>query len=254
MASWQGNRHSRQPTLDRKLGEGGASEVLVPGYDNATMLAIMDTVKWRPDAARDQIIKRIADARLSYHVMNSERARQAPPSTRERNLQSMLTTLQDAARAFRDIEPVDLAELEAAGADLAETEGGLPDVIAIQIADPGIPDEIEPGVIKAWDARSQITASLERLYWLIRCTEQALKRVHREKAPKGGNRADEALHDLIKDLHSVYFEFGETPQNPGRAGREGELMDFLEAALKPLGFEREREALYSLWRRATETY
>ncbi len=62
-------------------------------------------------------------------------------------------------------------------------------------------------------------------------------------------------------LDKIYFGYAADPRTPGadtgddsedsRTRRKSELLDLLEAALRPLGVGISREAIYGQWRRAT---
>jgi hypothetical protein len=71
-----------------------------------------------------------------------------------------------------------------------------------------------------------------------------------------GNRADEALHDFVRNIFSVYQEAAVDPRNPyydGELGEEqGEFLDFLNTCLLPLEVNMTFSALLGLYRRAID--
>ena len=240
---------------------GELVEALTDVYTAGQMGRILGTVKWRSDAQSDEIQRQLENAASFYKSYRRLLPEVQQPSVQERRFQAVLNKLCAAAAAVRGISKTDLDYLNAAGQDLARDEKSLPDVEPDQVVVPLMPGQAEPDYVNIWDAIRQIDVSLERLDWLIRCVEQAIKRTGLEKRPHGGPVADDPLHILIRNLNKVYLEYADDPRTPGtdtgddsedsRTWRKSELLDFLEAALCPLGIEKRREAIYGHWRRAT---
>lgn len=249
---------------DKKNSAHELAEALEDVYGAADLRAILDTVRWRSDVPRDQIARRVDRAAWWYKSARRLLKENRRPSERERRLKRVLRKLRAAATAVQELSPNDRNHLEAAGQDLAKANGSLPDVQPEPVELPKRPGQSEAEFMNVWDTRRQIVASLERLSWLVRCVERAIERVARDKATHGSPIADEALHTTIWLLQEVFFGYAADPHTPGanigdgsaesRTWREGELLDFLEAGLKPLGVLKTREAIYADWRRAIAAF
>ena len=230
---------------DKGHDGGEVTDALADVYTTEQSTQILATVRWRPDVRQDKIA-RVLDSAASWHGLYRRTFNQnESPSVRERRLNSTLRKkLDDAAVAIRNLPQADRDLLIAAGYDLAQRDGELPDVQPESVPLPGRPGEAEPTVMKVWDVAQQIEACRERLDWLVRCTTRAVERTVSEKAPHGSPVPDHGLHITIGALHKVYFDYAADPRNPGTdigdgspesaTWRESELLDFLSAALQPL--------------------
>ena len=247
------------PPDDNNGGE--LIEALTDVYTAGQRGKIFGVVNWRSDVQPDKIRRQTQNGASLYKSYSRLLSEACPPSVQERRLQRVLKKLCAAAAAVRDLSKTDLDYLNAAGQDLARDEKSLPDVEPNEVAMPQMPGQTEPDYVSIWDAVRQIDASLERIDWLIRCVEQAIERTGWEKLPHGGPVADDALHTAIRMLDKIYFENAADPRTPGtdtgddsedsRTWRKSELLNFLEAALHPLGVGNSREAICGHWRRAT---
>jgi hypothetical protein len=239
---------------------GEVTEILTDVYTAAQIQRILATVKWRSEAQSDEIARRVQKAGWWYEPYRRLLTEEGPPSKRKRRLNSVLKKLRAAKAVVLSLSKADLDHLEAAGINLAKRDGRLPDVHPEPVELPERPGQTEPEFMNVWDAARQIEASLERLDWLMRCVEQAIDRAVQETAEHGSPVADDALHTTIRVLHEVYFDRAANPRRPGadigddsaesHTHREGELLDFLKAALDPLDIQKTREAIYAVWRRA----
>lgn len=247
---------------DNYHGEGEVADALANIYTESQMRKVFGTVRWRSDIQRAELEMRVQNAVEWYGPYHRVLEDEVSPSIRERRLQNVLSKLRGAVAAVRELPTSELDHLQTAGQDVAKADGKLPDVQPEPVELPPRPGQSEPEFMNVWHADLQIEASLEQLDWLIRSVERAIERARQEKDSHGGRRADDALHMTIRLLDKVYRECAADPRTPGadigdgsadsRTWRKGELLDFLEAALRPLGIQKNREAVYADWRRATE--
>ena len=236
------------------------AQALAAPYTVEAVRKILKTTHWRSNVSQNEIQRRMRFAALAYAPHGRLLTEKRRPSERERRFQGVHNKVRAAATAVRKLNRLDLDHLEVAGQDLAKDEGGLPDIEPELVVLPLLPGQTEPDQINIWDAARQINATLERLDWLCRFVERAIEQTVQEKAGHGSPVADKALHTTIRILSEIYFAFADDPRTPGtdigddseedKTWRKSELLDFLEAALRPLGVQKSREAIYSLWRRA----
>jgi hypothetical protein len=109
----------------------------------------------------------------------------------------------------------------------------------------------------------QTRSALENLAWLVAALKECENLASKEKMP--GRHADEPNHIFVRLVDSLYNESALEPRNPGKnatavgseRGREkqtpepeGEIIELLLAALKPLGVPGSRNSIYKTWQRA----
>ena len=245
--------------------EAGGSEIadaLADPYTHEQLREVLGTVCWRSEVPEVEIEKRVQGAAWLYLPYRQLIAEDGQPSVRERRFQKVQNRLQTAAATIRELPPSEQDYLKSASQDLAKNEGKLPDVEPERIGLPLLRGQTEPEFMNVWDAGRQIEETLERLDWLIRCVERAIERAGRQKAVHGSPVPDNPLHTTIRLLNKVYREYAADPRTPGqdigdgsaesRIWRQSELLNFLQAALAPLGIKKSREAIYGDWKRATE--
>ena len=236
------------------------AEALVDVYTQSQFREIWNTVKWRSNIQDKEIMRQLERAGSWYALYRQVLTEESRPSERERRLVKVRDTLCAAVKAVRNLPSADRDHLRSAGEVVAKRDGNLPDVQPKRQALFLRPEETWPRCVTTWDADRQISLSLERVEWLIGCVEMAIERTAQEKAAHGSRPADDALHTTIRALDEVYSHYAANPRTPGadigddtaesRTYRKSELLDFLEAALRPLGITKSREAIYADWRRA----
>lgn len=247
--------------MAERVGDDESGADFVPAtYSTEQLADIMKTVGWRPDSSLDEIGGRIQRAARWYAPYRELIADRSRPSKRERALRAVKGKLDAAAQSIRTLPRACQDDLQIAGERLAREEGALPDIEPDYIPLPPVPGKVEQEFVAYWDSAQQIEVCLDRLHWLVRCVELAADRAKHEKATHGSPVPDDALHTVIRLLHVTYFCFAADPRTPSadtgdesaeqRTWRGGELLDFLQAALRPLGIQKYREAIYSDWRRA----
>lgn len=74
------------------------------------------------------------------------------------------------------------------------------------------------------------------------------------KEPSGGNRPDAALHELIPAVSELYMREAAVPREPNGWAADtndgGELLNLLQATLRPLGIKKTNAALRKMYQRA----
>jgi hypothetical protein len=139
--------------------------------------------------------------------------------------------------------------LEHAAQQLATRDGQLPDLAPDQIELPTVPGA-DPSLryhSSFWPVEKQLERSLASLRWLQRCVAEASSLAGDEKTTTG-NRPNEAKHGLYRQIACIYSENALNPQNPQQDIIEetyfGEVLEFFEACLLPLGVVDSRRVIY----------
>jgi hypothetical protein len=122
---------------------------------------------------------------------------------------------------------------------------------------PDVPGEVQRTLHRTCEALVEAEKLIGHTVAVAELKKTTRERKHAKPGRKAaGRRADEPLHDFVRFLDQVYEELAENPRSPGTVDRSsdakgGELVELLDACLRPLGQIYETDGIVSLWRRAT---
>lgn len=195
------------------------------------------------EVLRDQLTKLLGDLVSAETQLGFERNR----SRRVARARAKIVLRLNAIKADRDL----WALLYGAAEELADREGALPD-LELEFEDLG--DGGSP--VPMWPIDRQLELALETgsgIAWLQRVVQAATRAFDIRHA---GNRADEALHWLVRHLQKLYLDTAAAPSgltyDDAAETAAGEFFDFLLGCVGPLGVTSNGEALRARLRRQRE--
>lgn len=195
------------------------------------------------EALHDQLTKLVGDLVGAKTQLGFERNR----SRRVSRARAKTVLKLSAIKADRDR----WALLYGAAEELADREGALPD-LELEFEDLG--DGGSP--VPVWPIDRQLELALETeggIAWLQRVVQAAAEAIDIRHA---GNRADEALHWLVRHLQKLYLDAAAAPSgltyDDAAGTAAGEFFDFLLGCVGPLGVTSNGEALRARLRRQRE--
>ena len=223
-------------------------------YSEGNIESILQTFKPRSDLDRDEFARRLENA--AWRFVNLAAAEKAkPPSTLQRDWEQRARKIERLLANFDQMSGWERADLEWAAEQLAQRTGALPDLAPDTIELPPVPGaEPSPSdYTTVWPVAEQIEKSLATLRWLRECvTEAALWAEYQKTTP--GNRSIEEKHEFYRTVFSIYEEAAENPRNPykdpTKGTPSGEVLDLLEACLRPLGVLDSKSGIHATRERA----
>ncbi len=157
------------------------------------------------------------------------------------------SALTDAAQHYRR-----MPEMHAAASDIGRLDGDFPDFEPDRVPVGDGSDSSAQQFVRVWPVERQLERINKLVGWAERVAERANERATWLSMGKG---PDEALHTFVRQLDQVYRALAADPKNPKTENHRdnlkgGELLQFLDACLRPLGIALTPEGMTSLWRRA----
>ncbi len=223
-------------------------------YSEVNIKDILQTFKPRSDLDRDKFVRRLENAAWWFvNLAATDKAKS--PSTLQREWEQRARKIEELLANFAQMSGGERGDLEWAADQLAQRTGALPDLAPDRIELPPVPGaEPSPSdYTTVWPVAEQIEKSLVALRWLHECVTEAALWAEYQKADPG-NRPIEAKHDFYRTVVRIYEEAAEDPQNPQEDRTEGtfsgEMLDMLQACLKPLGVHDSESIIYKTYYRA----
>jgi hypothetical protein len=228
------------PSENTRLYSDGPTRV-EHAYSAKDQAWILKAWRRRPNAEEAVFAQIERDAQYFRCWREQAEAEPLSASRQERYWQRIAPKVAAAASALAEAlnDSCRYPDLIAAAHDVARANGLVPP------DPPGV--SLGLGVI--WPAETRLEQAHGGLELLRQVIERASERAASRKGP-AGRQADEALHWFVRALDKVYRHTAlepERPTNNDEGEKFGELLDFLDACLVPLGVERSVGALYSLW-------
>ena len=225
-------------------------------YSNADINCILRTFKTRLELDQDEFARWLEIAALLF-VGCAAAGKHKPPSELERIWTFRAGRVDSVLSDFDRMIGKELADLESAAQQLVQRTGELPDLGPVKFELPPVPGaEPSPSDYTLdWPVEAQIGKSVASLRWLHQCLLEAASRAAEEKA-QPGNRPIEPKHQFFRDLIDLYGEMAAAPCEPRKDWQNrkyhGEVIDFLEACLRPLSVTDSREVIYDTYCRVVE--
>ncbi len=217
-------------------------------YNEAYINRILGQFASHPDVDRAEFARRLENA--AWWFVNLAAADKAkPPSTLEREWKQRARKIEELLANFAQMSGGERGDLEYAADQLAQRTGALLDLAPpVPGAEPSPSD-----FTTVWPVAEQIEKSLAAVRWLGECvTEAALWAAYQKADP--GNRPIEEKHDFYRTVVRIYDEAAENPRNPHKDPLDGiffgEVLDMLQACLKPLGVHDSESIIYKTYYRA----
>ncbi len=223
-------------------------------YSEGSIKSILQTFKPRSDLDRDKFVRRLENA--AWLFVNLAAAGKAkPPSTLQLKWEQRARKIEGLLADFGQMSGGERGDLEYAAEQLAQRTGALPDLAPDTIELPPVPGaEPSPSdYTTVWPVAEQIEKSLATLRWLRECVTEAALWAEYQKADSG-NRPIEEKYDFYRTVVSIYEEAAENPRNPykdpTKGTPSGEVLDLLEACLRPLGVLDSKSGIHATRERA----
>ena len=220
-------------------------------YSEADINRILGQFALRPDIDRAEFARQLEVAAW-WFVNLAASNRGKPPSTLQRKWQREARRLEELIAKFDQRDGREQAALEYAAEDLARRRGKLPDLAPEIIEVPPIPGAgpSPSDSLTVWPIEEQLRKSQAAIEWYYECITEAATQAASEKS-KPGNRPIEAKHNFYRAVARIYEEAALNPQNPQKDRVEevfcGEVFDFFEACLRPLGVQDTRRTIYDTY-------
>ena len=218
-------------------------------YSEADINHILGIFASRPDLDRDEFVGRLEKAAWLF-VKLAATGKAKPPSTLQREWEQRARKIEKLLADFARMSGFERGDLEYAADQLAQRTGALLDLAPpVPGAEPSPSD-----FTTVWPVAEQIEKSLAAVRWLGECvTEAALWAAYQKADP--GNRPIEEKHDFYRTVVRIYQEAAENPRNPQKDRLDdgiffGEVLDMLQACLKPLGVHDSESIIYKTYYRA----
>ena len=238
----------RGPLTEEELASGQRY------YSDTDISRIHQTFKARPNLDQDNFARRLETAARWFAELAAAK-KGKPPSESQREWERRAELIRTALAALEQMDIRAQSDLAYAADELARRTGELPDFGPTKIELPALPG-IEPGLsdnMSVWPVEAQIQKSMDSLNWLHQCLLEATSRATKEKS-KPGNRPNESKHFFYRTAVAAYRDAAQQPKNPLKDRISGhlcgEVLDFIEACLKPLGVADSRGVIYDTYYRA----
>ncbi len=225
-------------------------------YSQAEIKCILRTFKARPELDQDEFARWLEIAAF-WFVKLAASDESKPPSIMQRKWKRRADAIEVVLAEFDKLNGREQADLEYAAEQLAQRAGELPDFGPAKIKLPPVPGaEPSPSDYTLdWPVEAQIGKSVVSLRWLHECLLEAGSRAAKDKSTTG-NRPIGPKHQFFRDLIDLYDEMATAPCKPRKDwhNREyhGEVIDLLEACLRPLSVTDSREVIYDTYCRVVE--
>ncbi len=248
MSDSKKRRWIRDPLTEEEIASGQSY------YSETDIESIFQSFKHRSDLDKAQFARRLKDTAF-WFVSLAAAGKGEPPSTLQRKWEHRAKKIKELIAEFERLGGREKANLEYAAEQLAQRMGELPDLTPDKIELPPVPgaDPSPSDYLMVWPVEEQLRKSIAALEWLHQCVNEAGAQAGDEKA-KGGNRPIEPKHAFYRDVVGIYDEAALAPKNPQkdriRGDVYGEVLDFLEACLRPLGVCDTRKVIYKTYYRA----
>ena len=223
-------------------------------YSESDIESIFQTFKPRSDLDRVEFVRRLENAAWWFvNLAATDKAK--PPSTLQRDWVQRAKKIEGLLADFGQMSGWERGDLEYAAEQLAQRTGALPDLAPDRIELPPVPGaEPSPSdYTTVWPVAEQIEKSLAAVRWLRECVTEAALWAEYQKADSG-NRPIEEKHDFYRTVVSIYEEAAENPRNPYKDTTKetpsGEVLDLLEACLRPLGVLDSKSVIHATRERA----
>jgi hypothetical protein len=228
-------------------------------YSDDDLEAIVQTLEPKPDFDRERFVKRLNLAALELlEYMRDEDTK--PPSTRARFSRGFRTRiLENPKLQLTELSAYQLTELQNAAVQLAE-EGDEPPGCELERVeyhgrDGSVRAELEWSVDEIVEPDHQ---GLALRLWLPRCIERAAENARKEKDAKGGNRPNTPEQQFVCTAITMFaqssqdrptlYKHRKVRKGAGTVVR-GNLMPYLHACLRPLGYKGGDVQVYRLCER-----
>jgi hypothetical protein len=260
-------RRIRKPLEDEELLRGSYSAA-----DLDRIIAMLG----HPEFHAGEFIRRL-DLHVLLCVEHLQTEPHDPPSVAERKLRRFARQIENVLQHTDKMSPDEQWYVERAASVLAE-EGDAPPGVEAEVVEEWAAEGRPAGDARLWPVDDALADARRRVAWLHRCASRGAQLAKTDKREAGGGVPLEAEHDLFRGLVELFHEFSakparaDSPRTESRrldtpeAGDDdgdvhafdeaiergetgGNLINFLEACLRPLdyaplGEARGRVALY----------
>jgi len=222
-------------------------QILSSPYTSDEKQRILDSVVWKQGADTSLILMQIERGAIWCAGLRQAHAERPdrPASKQLEFWHSLHSGLQDVNARLARVLDDSLIYME------------IETALASRTAVVDVPETVRQTLLRAseglGDAEKLVRHTIE-----FAASEKTTR--ERKHAPAGrkaaGRRADKALHNFVRLLHRIYCESGENPRPPvtedhSSGFKGGEIVQLLDACLRPIGLAYSSDGIVSLLRRAT---
>lgn len=231
----------RPPRQTEEYWELGGAREYTPDELQAVLAAISLRADSDPDAfARD--LNQCVWVALNHEDLRDK----TPAALRERYWQGLSDKLRRTTTAIEGLNAAQRSDLENAMRSLAGG-GDRPAFVFSTKVEATDAEGVPVAPVTHWLVEEELRRVVITLSWLKRACDLLEEEAQQQKSQKGGNRSSPAEDLLFECLIGLFERYSEDEprayKDRGSGEPRGALIQFIDAALRPLGFPDGRSAI-----------